>query len=224
VAPPDSETQALYNQYEKSYRQAMAVLILGDLVRVAGGDFLYGDNKQRHNVPAFDIGKYPVTVEQYLAFVKATKHAADNYWNGDLSGNLKHPAVYVNVSDAEAYCRWASQITGRAVRLPSEQEWEKAARGTDGRDYPWGNVAPDHTYACFNMSATTPVGSYPKGASPYGCMDMAGNVWEWCQGGVIRGGAYNHYGNSLRCAFRLNDYPASRNPNVGFRILASPIS
>ncbi len=80
-----------------------------------------------------------------------------------------------------AFCIWVSKASGREIRLPSEAEWEKAARGVDGRVYPWGNQAPSAELCNFNMNVgdTTPVGDYPKGASPYGVLDMAGNVWEW---------------------------------------------
>jgi len=86
----------------------------------------------------------------------------------------------VSWDDAVAFVQRASQATGRLVRLPSEAEWEKAARGTDGRLYPWGNHAPDATLCNFtpNVKDTTSVGRYPAGASPYGTLDMAGNAWE----------------------------------------------
>ena len=89
----------------------------------------------------------------------------------------------VNVSwdDAVDFCRWLSEATHRSFRLPSEAEWEKAARGSDGRIYPWGNQAPDEKRCNFGTKVgdTTPVGKYPDGASPCGALDMAGNVWEW---------------------------------------------
>ena len=141
--------------------------------------------QQRVYLDGYWMGKTPVTNAQYAAFVKATGHQAPGHWQSSTipSGKEHHPVVNVSWEDAAAFCTWASQVTGREVRLPTEAEWEKAARGTDGRIYPWGNQAPDKSRCNFagNENGTTPVGQYsPQGDSPYGCVDMAGNVWEWC--------------------------------------------
>ena len=98
-------------------------------------------------------------------------------------GKDHHPVVNVSWEDARSFCQWANQVTGQALCLPTEAEWEKAARGTDGQIYPWGNQPPEDKLCNFGMNIldTTSVGSYsPQGDSPYGCADMAGNVWEWC--------------------------------------------
>jgi serine/threonine-protein kinase len=168
-----------------------------ELVRVPAGEFLmgsdpakdedaYDDEQPQHPVdlPEFYIGKYPVTNAQYAAFVQAAGHRAPTHWDdGEIpSGKEDHPVIYVSWEDAMDFCQWLSQETGKGFVLPSEAEWEKAARGTDGQIYPWGNAAPTADLCNFdnNVRDTTPVGNYsPAGDSPYECADMAGNVWEW---------------------------------------------
>lgn len=154
------------------------------------------------------ISKYPVTYAQYKTFVKANNRIGLSYLENDIlycSKNgiviyskkgkiyysedkefplekLNHPVVMVNWYEALDFCNWMSGETGSLVRLPSEAEWEKAARGTDGQIYPWGDKRPSYAYCNFggNIGTTTPVGKYrPVGDSPYGCADMVGNVWEW---------------------------------------------
>jgi len=168
--------------------------ILGQpMVWVPPGPFLMGSDKRRdalanddelpqHEVilPGYWIGRYPVTVAQFRAFVEASGHQPAD--SGSLKGPDDHPVVNVVWYDALAYCRWLSERVGMPVTLPSEAEWEKAARGTDGRIYPWGDEPPDEGRCNFggNVGSTTPVGRYsPRGDSPYGCAGMAGNVWEW---------------------------------------------
>ncbi len=125
----------------------------------------------------FQIAKYPITNTQYRDFVQAYGHQAPMHWqNGQIpDGKDQHPVVSITWQAAEAFCGWAN------VRLPSEAEWEKAARGTDGWIWPWGNEF-DKT-KCHSLESmifdTTPVDRYPQGASPYGLLDMAGNVTEW---------------------------------------------
>ncbi|MFB0534923.1 MAG: SUMF1/EgtB/PvdO family nonheme iron enzyme [Anaerolineae bacterium] len=238
-----------------------------ELVRVPAGEFLMGsdpvkdkdadDREQpQHRVylSEFYIGKTQVTNAQYAAFVKATKCKAPTHWNrGKIpSGKENHPVVNVSWDDAVAFCQWLSPETGKPFRLPTEAEWEKAARGTDGCIYPWGNGQPTAKLCNFedNVYETTPVGRYsPQGDSPYGCADMAGNVWEWCadwfdeqeyqhraksvvkdpQGPkkgtfrVLRGGALDRDLRDVRCAFRDGDAPDDRYGDVGFRVVVSPV-
>jgi len=142
----------------------------------------YDDERPQHQVtlPGYWIGRYPVTVAQFRAFVEASGHRPAD--PDSLKGPDDHPVVYVTWYDALAFCRWLSERAGLPVTLPSEAQWEKAARGTHGRIYPWGDEPPDETRCNFADSdrGTTPVGHYsPQGDSPYGCADMAGNVWEW---------------------------------------------
>jgi serine/threonine-protein kinase len=225
-------------------------------VRVPAGPFLMGsppnegekDERPQHEVylDEFWMGKTPVTNLQYQVFVKATGRKAPRHWkNGNIpAGKENHPVVYVAWQDAQAFCAWLSQISGHPIRLPSEAEWEKAARGTDGRKYPWGNQAPNHqlcNYGKFFSSGTTPVGQYsPHGDSPYGCVDMAGNVWEWVndwydskyyarspssnpqgpaggQSRVLRGGAWYYNGYDLRASVRDWDSPDDFSDDIGFR-------
>jgi formylglycine-generating enzyme required for sulfatase activity len=182
-----------------------ALAALGDerdfdaLVEIPAGPFWMGDDEDerarpRHQITldAYRIGKYPVTVGQFRRFVEASGYEPRDA--DSLRGVTNHPVVYVTWHEARAYCRWLTEVWRAAgkigadevVRLPTEAEWEKAARGavargTDGRRYPWGDTWDDArcNTSESGLGGTTPVGMYPDGASPYGCLDMAGNVWEW---------------------------------------------
>jgi formylglycine-generating enzyme required for sulfatase activity len=197
----------------------------------------------RHKVfvQEFEIGKYPVTNFQYQPFVQDTGHEPPRRWKGDQypEGMGDHPVVYVTWHDAVAYCKWLSEKTGKPYRLPSEAEWERAARGTDAREFPWGNEwdAKKCNSKEGGPGTTTPVGQYsPHGDSPYGVVDMAGNVWEWCDDWlkayqvnsfpdegygetykVLRGGSWNHGRVGARCAYRNWFEPKYWNDDVGFR-------
>lgn len=131
----------------------------------------------------YKIGKYPVTNEEYSCFVADTNYPAPSHWeNGEApKDKLRHPVTNVSYYDAQAYCAWLSAVTECEFRLPTGEEWTKAATGNDERLYPWGNEMPDKTRCNFSMNVgdTTPVGQYPDGASPCGALDMSGNVWEW---------------------------------------------
>jgi formylglycine-generating enzyme required for sulfatase activity len=197
-----------------------------ELVEIPAGRFLYGDEKKQVELETFRIAKMPVTNAQYKAFVEATGHRKPEHWKGGRIPSQKenHPVVRVDWNDAQAFCYWAG------VQLPSEQQWEKAARGTDGRRYPWGESAPTKAICNFNNTVkdTTLIGAYPKGASPYGLLDMAGNVWEWCidwfdiqqEHRVVRGGAFNIVADNVRCACRSKSSRESRFSSIGFRVAA----
>jgi serine/threonine-protein kinase len=192
--------------------------------------------QHRVHLSGYYIYKHPVTVAQYRQFCRETGRQEPRPpswgWKDD------HPIVNVSWHDAVAYCEWAD------VRLPTEAEWEKAARGTDGRKYPWGDEWD--ASRCNNYETgpkqTTPVDSYPLGVSPFGAQDMAGNVWEWCSslykpyrydakdgredlraGGsrVLRGGSWFIVGYGCRAAFRLDLAPAGRYFKFGFRCVQS---
>ena len=170
-----------------------------EFVRVPKGKFIMGskdDNslasdaeKPQRTVEIphdYWIARYPVTNEQFAKFVEATKRK--HKWVSDWKSKLDHPVVNVLWRDAVAYCKWLNEtlrgeIGDRVIRLPTEVEWEKAARGEYGNEWPWGNEWD--SAKCNSKEGgkgdTTPVGAYsPQGDSPYGAADMAGNVWEWC--------------------------------------------
>ncbi len=133
---------------------------------------------------SYEIGRYPVTNAEYAAFVAATGRRPPRHWQGDQPPEelVDHPVVHVTWEDAMAYVNWLQERTNQPYRLPTEAEWEKAARGADARLWPWGNDWDASRANCkpAGPGTTTPVGQYPAGASPYGCQDMAGNVREWC--------------------------------------------
>lgn len=174
------------------------------------------------------IDKYPVTNQQFRDFLKKSGYRRkprlidSSIWGADLQ-----PVVAVNWDDAQAYAKWCGK------RLPSEQEWEKAARGTNGFLYPWGNL-PDSTRCnCFEsgLECTSEVGSYPHGASPYGVEDMSGNVWEMTsdkfdeESFSMKGGCYLTYIRFCRCTGRWapSTEELEKGPTwLGFRCVRTP--
>jgi formylglycine-generating enzyme required for sulfatase activity len=221
------------------------------MVRVPAGEFRMGDESDadnpRHSVKLSEywIYKTPVTVGQYRRFCQATGRKMpeappfNKGWTAE-----DHPIVRVNWDDAYAYAKWAK------VELPTEAQWEKAARGTDGRRYPWGSDWDPGRCRCSTShqecGGTSPVGSFPSGQSPYGCLDMAGNVWEWCrdwydpgywlhapgadpvgaergQFRVLRGGSWNNDNPTIfRAAGRFSFAPSAGYASYGFRCVARP--
>jgi formylglycine-generating enzyme required for sulfatase activity len=233
---------------------------------------------QRHEIslPTYWMARFPVTVAQFRAFVEASGYQPVD--PGCLEGAENNPVVRVTWGDALSYFQWLEECLRELVGkrqvdgdlggfweslaegrfracLPSEAEWEKAARGTDGRIYPWGKEA-DPNRANFNASGLferSPVGCFHGGASPYGCEEMSGNVWEWTRslGGefprpwfrypyvetdarkdlqappqilrVLRGGAFTNSFRRIRCAFRSRNVPDLPSARVGFRVVLVPI-
>ena len=171
-----------------------------DWVDVPAGEFLFGDDKRTERTDAFRIARYPVTNAQYQAFIDAGGYRDERWWKGPAERVFygptepnwtqpNRPRTVVSWFQAVAFCRWLSAQLGLEIRLPTEIEWEKAARGTDGREYPWGDgyrpgfANVDETEAnagSSSLAQTTAVGVYPHVASPCGARDLAGNVWEWC--------------------------------------------
>lgn len=173
-AVPDSRPKGKVRKQEKS---SMALIPAGEFIM--GSNERWDDEAPEHmsSTDAFYIDLNEVTNKDYKNFVDATKSTPPFHWpDGNLpKGKANHPVVYVSWFDAKDYCSWADK------RLPTEQEWEKAARGEDGLIYPWGNEwsldKSNNPYK--NSTGTEPVGSYPEGRSPYGLYDISGNVWEW---------------------------------------------
>jgi formylglycine-generating enzyme required for sulfatase activity len=227
-----------------------------EFMRVPAGKFLmgsdngYDNEKPQHtvNIPYdYWMARFPVTNDLYNAYVKAKGIKRPV---GGWEKKKDHPVVFVNWTGAMAYCQWMNNLlkgelpSGLVLRLPAEAEWEKAARGTDGREYPWGNEFDENK--CNSCEGgTTSVGLYsPRGDSPYGCADMAGNVLEWTHSSekvypykvddvrkeekaivvacVLRGGAYNDEVQNLRCAYRDFVYPYDDWDKGGFRICLAP--
>lgn len=160
-----------------------------EMIWIPPGPFVVGKDKTRAECPGFSLARHPITNAQFEQFLTETGYTppADHpepdtflaHWPGDSppKGKEKHPVVYVSFLDALAYCKWAG------LMLPTEWLWEKAARGPEGRDYPWGEQTPHASSKLARLYAndTCPVGNFPRVRSPYGCEDMIGNVSEWCR-------------------------------------------
>lgn len=227
-----------------------------EFVLVPKGKFIMGgteaDEKPKGEIVIpydYWMGRFPVTHAQYAEFVKAVgaKYPVEGW-----EKKKDHPVTDVSWELAMAYCLWLTDTFGHELpdgycfRLPTEAEWEKAARGADGREYPWGNIFDPTRANCDGFSdTTTPVGKFsPRGDSPYGCADMAGNVWEWCHSlykpypykaddgresetasgsRVLRGGSFFNNSEGARCAYRNRDVPGSLSFKYGFRVAASPV-
>jgi formylglycine-generating enzyme required for sulfatase activity len=226
-------------------------------IPIPAGKFMMGSDQGEENerpvhevaVRAFAIARDPVTNVQYAACVRAKgvtppEHSIDGVIP---EGKAHHPVVHVSWEDTRAFCEWLnseSTGSGGTIGLPSEAQWEYAARGMEGRDYPWGPEAPDADRCNFGRKVgdTTPVGSYPKGATPEGVKDLAGNVFEWVEDGwhadytgastdgaaraegspdacrVIRGGSWSSSAGVCRSAFRFRGVPPIlRYYEIGFR-------
>lgn len=218
-----------------------------DMAFVPAGEFTMGSNdwwpksqpEHKRSLEAFYIDKYEVTNKRYKTFVDATKRKSPDHWIGGKipEGKEDHPVIFVSWEDAEAFCKWEGK------RLPAEAEWEKAARGTEKRAFPWGDqFSKDKgNTPQYGHGDTMPVGSFEEGKSPYGAYDMAGNAWEWVEDWfkpypgnthpdenygekykVLRGGSwydctYYKCGISAPTYNRIFFNPSTKNNNFGFR-------
>ncbi len=239
-------------------------------IEIPGGKFQYGlanddwaAKPSQPDLATFWISRYPVTHAQFRCFLDDAEGHGDSRWWEGLAANEdsrqpvepsfkfdNHPRDTVNWYEAVAFCRWLSwrwgggydlrKIDDWKVRLPTEFEWEKAARGTDGRLYPYeGEFDPTKSNVDkTGIGKTSAVGIFPNGASPYGVEEMSGNVWEWClsdydkpqkdarkeklgtdNNRVLRGGAWNYDRDDARAVFRNLNPPGFRNDDLGFRVV-----
>lgn len=220
-----------------------------DWVKIPSGAFIYQENPHP-SLPAFYIARYPVTHAQFQAFIDGGGYQNEAWWQGlheridapDVSNWNEPNAPRESVSwfEAVAFCRWLSAQLGFAVTLPSEQQWERAARGTQGLQYPWGNEFQRDLANCeWTISRTSAPGIYSHATSPEGIMDMAGNVWEWClneymihencqlsgnEARVVRGGSWGINPDIVRSSVQGYGRPGDRRGSIGFRVLCeSPI-
>ena len=228
----------------------------------------WGDESPRFScrliTEPYAISRYPITVAQYRVFVNDNGYASKEYWTdagwawraqaeitgprqfSDLFQVTNHPQVGVSWYEAVAFCRWLSNMLQADVRLPTEAEWERAARHTDGRTYPWGEEFDQRRCNMVDtgIGVTSAVGLFPNGDAECGAADMAGNVWEWCSSRwlrsyanyekevsedpagadrrVLRGGSFDYRRDYVRCAFRLSINPDYRNLDIGFRVVGPP--
>lgn len=233
------------------------------MIEIPAGEFTMGagDLIQRISLPTYFVDKTEVTNEEFEKFILAGGYEKKKYWTEAgwefiKDNNILHhkglsqgsfsapnlPVTGISWYEADAFCRWAGK------RLPTEEEWEKAARGTDGRTYPWGNRMDFSrlAYQSSNVHRTLPVGSFPKGASPYGALDMAGNVWEWTASAykgadykyailnaknaprqdklmIIKGGAWGSNRNQFECSYQYYERKDVTQFHIGFRCVSNTV-
>jgi formylglycine-generating enzyme required for sulfatase activity len=202
---------------------------------IPDGEFPYGEEKQLFVLPTYRIGRYLVTQAQYAEFLQAHPEIPIPYVDEDWAhvynwdpetrtypvGRSNQPVVLITWDEAVAYCTWAGG------QLPTQEEWERAARGTDGRSYPWGeNFTLVHANTRESgLGGPTPVGIFIEGKSPTGVLDIAGNVWEWTASDydentkILRGGAWNFPAESARTYVSERSLPHNRSHAIGFRVV-----
>ena len=264
---------AAYDQSSVSSEppEDMVLIPAGEFIRGTDSEQANTDQKPAHQVylDAFYIDKYEVTNAEYEEFILVGGYKKREFWTEEgwnfiqkfqfdadewhqietplqygensVSTDPNHPVIGVSWYEANAYAAWAGK------RLPTEAEWEKAARGTDGRIYPWGNEMDFSKLSYFpHATKVQTVGSFANGASPYGVLDMAGSVWEWCgdwygegyysqspqknpkgpdkgEYRVLRGGGWDSIRLQLRCSYRYYELAGRRTYNVGFRCVQDTV-
>ncbi len=243
--------------------KALEATDIGQMIKIPEGPFIMGSSaedvewaalkffseslewyqdempQQEVVLTTYYIDKYETTVGQYRPFIKSTRRLSPRYWQSEkFNAEIDHPVVGVSWEDARAYCDWVGK------RLPTEAEWEKAARGDQGLRYPWGDEPEEMRLNARGKDAvryTSAVGSFPEGKSPYGVMDMSGNVWEWTsdwylpypdnqtendmygeQFKIIRGGSWNANLDLARTTVRGKSLPDQQQNSVGFRCARNP--
>ena len=214
---------------DKDARREAAEAFVADMKIVAGmepvpaGSFFYGPDGAAVFLDTFYIDKNPVTNSEYMRFVRDTAYRPPRYAEDPRLNQPDQPVTGVSYADAVQFARWAGK------ELPTEQQWEKAARGADGRTYPWGNDPPGASDACFGQDPDTgaprAVRSWARNVSPFGVWDLCGNVWEWTSSRyrkdsefhVVRGGSYNDPVEYLHVYYRLEAHPKDKCEAIGFR-------
>jgi len=235
---------------------ANKIQISFDWIEIPAGEFLMGSNpiqpitsypdespEHQIDLEEFFISAKPITNAQYEKFVLSTGYKKPGHWIGGVVPSQKkaHPVTYIDWDDANAFANWCG------ASLPSEAQWEKSARSSDGRLFPWGDAEPTNQDANFGnlIGDTTEVGIHKSGASVYGVLDLAGNVWEWTSSihreypynsndgredvnlwgaRVVRGGNYLSAAKNIRCADRHSIYPTARDIYIGFRVATKNLS
>ena len=200
------------------------------------GPFIFGPEIDYAELKApIYMAKYPVTVKEFKAFLESSGY---NYSQDDLermhgiSPEPDCPVSWVSWNDAKEYCRWLRKETGEYYSIPYEVEWELAARGIDGRSYPWGYREPTAELVCAQgdkaFEHTMPVTSFPENKSPFGCIDMVGNLWEWCLDSfddpqdphILRGGSWLHEVEHANCTSKICSFPPDKRVDYGgFRVI-----
>ncbi len=242
---------------------------LGKMVVIPAGKFIMGEGNEQHELvlPAYQMGKYPVTNTEFARFIEAggyqykrwwtkagwqevgQKQNEPRYWQDVRFNKPNQPAIGLSWYECVAYCRWLSTETGQPYRLPTEAEWEKAARGVEGEVYPWGNEFEANRLNAREgdqkVCTSTPVGIYPTGVSSFGLFDCAGNTWEWCatrwkkpfpydayqnewrvdylEGRnlrALRGGSWNYTAEFTRCSHRFKFQPYGWSERGGYRLVS----